>query len=96
MLGSIRVLGYALLTVGGVGAAVSGIVMFLYEIVYLHDWWGSLGVVAAVLVPPLVAAFPFLVVLNEGWGVAAPYFMWWAVGLASMIVIGLGLWLKDL
>lgn len=57
----------------------SGLVMIIFELYWFAQWWGAIGVVAGLLIPPLAALFPFIYLFVEGFSVL--YFGVWALGL---------------
>jgi hypothetical protein len=81
MAGLVRLLGY--LAFWG-----AGIVLFVIELGWFSTWWGGLGVLGAISLPPLAAAFPFIYLALEGFD--PNYFAIWAIGLAGMFAVTLG------
>lgn len=66
----------------------AGLVMWIFEIVWFFNWWGGVGVIGAVLLPPLAAIFPFLFLFMGGF--SALYFGLWALGLVGLVVATAG------
>lgn len=62
----------------------SGIVLFIFEMVWFYRWWDVGGVIVAFFVPPLAALFPFIFLFKEGFSLL--YFGVWAVGLLGMYI----------
>jgi hypothetical protein len=59
----------------------SGILMFIFEMVWFFRWWDVGGLMAAVFIPPLAIAFPFVFLVKEGFSLL--YFGLWGAGLAA-------------
>ena len=67
-----------------VGAAL---VMYGFQTIWFNEWWSTTGLLASIMLPPVVAAFPFIYVAKEGFD--ALYFGAWMVGLVAMLLYGI-------
>lgn len=74
--------------IGYVTFLLSGAVMWLFMMYWFLEWWGLLGIIAAILLPPLATLFPFIYWWQESFPVA--YILIWFIGVASLFV-GIGL-----
>lgn len=69
---------------GSVVFYVAGIAMLAFEVFWFSQWWGIVGTVIALAVPPITAVFPFIYLFMEGF--SPLYFGLWAVALAGAAV----------
>lgn len=69
------VIGYGLFT-------LSGAAMWLFSMYWFLQWWGLLGILAALLVPPLATLFPFIYWWQESFPVV--YILIWLVGVLGL------------
>uniref|UniRef100_A0A7C4AR32 Uncharacterized protein n=1 Tax=Desulfomonile tiedjei TaxID=2358 RepID=A0A7C4AR32_9BACT len=72
-----KILGYVIF-------GLSGLAMFGFQLYWFHRWWGDVGVLAGLFIPPLVAAFPLLYLLKEGFSIF--YFGIWLAGIGGMVL----------
>jgi len=72
-----KILGYLLFL-------AAGIVLLIFEVVWFYRWWGEIGVIIALFVPPLAALFPFIYLLKQGFSVF--YFGVWAIGITGGVL----------
>lgn len=63
----------------------AGLVMVAFELYWFAQWWGGVGVVVGLFVPPIVALFPFIYLFLEGF--SALYFGVWALGLVGTALV---------
>ncbi|MCA9348923.1 hypothetical protein KC878_02135 [Candidatus Saccharibacteria bacterium] len=63
---------------------LSGITMWLFMIYWFLKWWGLLGIIAALLLPPLATLFPFIYWWQESFPIT--YISIWLVGVLALIV----------
>ena len=73
-----------LVILGFVLVGLSGLVMFGFQIYWFLLWWGPLGVLVGVFVPPLAVVFPFIYLLKEGFSLF--YFGVWLAGIVGMAI----------
>ncbi len=82
-----------LLRAAGIGApallgfgifSISGAAMWLFMMYYFLQWWGILGLLAGLLLPPLATLFPFIYWWQESFPVA--YLSIWLIGLLALAV----------
>ena len=67
-----------------------GLVMTYFWFITLADWLGPIGFVVGVVLVPGAVIFPGIYWLVEG-VFPAIYFICWGIGLAGMMIYGLGL-----
>jgi hypothetical protein len=63
-----------------------GLALYIFEIIWLYRWWGDIGVIVGVFVPPIAAVFPFLYLLKEGF--SPMYFGLLAGGILGLLITG--------
>ncbi len=67
---------------------ISGVVMFIAELMYCLKWWGGAGLLIGIFGGPIITVlFPFILLAKEGFSLF--YFGTWAVGLVGAILTGL-------
>lgn len=62
----------------------SGLAMLAFEIFWFSVWWGGIGTIVAIAVPPIAALFPLIYLFMEGF--SALYFGLWGAGIAGAIL----------
>ncbi len=63
---------------------ICGLLMYVFEIYWFSKWWGGIGALVAIMVPPLSILFPFIYLAKEGFSIL--YFGLWAVALVAAFV----------
>ena len=62
----------------------SGLILYVFEVIWFYRWWGDIGAVVGILVPPVAIVFPFLFLLKEGF--SGLYFGAWVLGILGLVV----------
>lgn len=63
----------------------SGILMWVMEIISFNEWWGGVGLLLALFVPPLAILFPFIYWIKTT-EFPLTYFIIWAIGLGGFAI----------
>ena len=54
---------------------------------WFYSWWGVLGVIGGIMVPPLIAVFPFIYLYLEGPSLLL--FGLWGTGAVAAMIAGI-------
>ena len=73
-------------SLGGLMVLISGLVVWLFMMFALINWWGLLGFFASFLFTPGVVIFPFVFWLVEN-QFPTNYFIAWAIGIVGLLVM---------
>jgi hypothetical protein len=66
---------------------LSGLILFIAEVVWCYRWWGDAGVLIGIFGGPIITvAFPFMLLLKQGF--SAFYFGVWGIGLLGIFIAG--------
>lgn len=63
---------------------VSGLVLYAFDVYWFYHWWGAIGALIGLLVPPLAFVFPFIYRAMEGFSFF--YLGAWAVGILALCI----------
>lgn len=63
---------------------VSGLAMYVFEVMWFARWWDSFGLLVGIIAPPIAAAFPFIYLAKEGFSLL--YFSVWAAGIGGALL----------
>jgi hypothetical protein len=61
-----------------------GLAVIVFETIWFYRWWGLLGAIVSVFIPPLALVFPFVYLAREGF--SALYFGLWGLGLVGLFI----------
>jgi hypothetical protein len=78
---AMRILGYILFL--GAGA-----ILYAFEVIWLHRWWGSVGLVVGIFVPPIGYVFPFICWAKLGF--VPVYFVLLGLSVFGIVLISRG------
>lgn len=73
-------LGYAVFS-------LSGLLMWLFQMYWFLEWWGLLGIITGLMLPPLASLFPFIYWWQESFPVA--YILIWLAGFMGLLIGGI-------
>lgn len=70
--------------ISGLVSFLAGLVLYAYQIIWFKQWWGTLGLVLGICLPPATIAFPFIYLVKVEF--SSLFFTTWGIMVVAGIV----------
>lgn len=75
--------------IGYIFFLITGLILYIFSLIFYYVLWGTGGLIAAIILFPLVEIYPIVAWIVTGY-FPGLLFTLWGIGILGLILIGIG------